>query len=132
SFRQDLVREIDLIEEVARVIGIEAVPARGRTGFFQSTEADRRHDQVSRLRQRLASLGFFEARSLTLISEKGLSLFPFENVLRVRNPLNEDQVILRPSLLPGLLEAVERNVRVGVKDLRLFEVGRIFRAEGQE
>lgn len=132
SFRQDLTREVDLIEEVARVIGIEAVPARGRTGFFQSSEADRRHDQATRLRQRLASLGFHEARGLTLISEKGLALFPVENVLRVRNPLNEDQVILRPSLLSGLLEAVERNLRVGIKDLRLFEVGRIFRAEGQE
>lgn len=132
SFRQDLVREIDLIEEVARVIGIEAVPARGRTGFFQSSEADKRHDQAMQLRQRLAALGFHEARSLTLISEKALALFPQEGVLRVRNPLSEDQVILRPSLLSGLLEAVERNVRVGVKDLRLFEVGRVFRADARE
>lgn len=132
SFRRDLVREIDLIEEIARVIGIEAVPPRGLTGFFQSSEADQRHDEAMRLRNRLAALGFYEARSLTLISDAGLALFPVEGALRVRNPLNEEQVILRPSLLPGLLEAVARNVRAGTRDLRLFEVGRVFRGEGGE
>jgi phenylalanyl-tRNA synthetase beta chain len=134
SFRQDLTREIDLIEEVARVIGIEAVPAREVTRFTASTLADQRHDQAMRLRHRLAApgLGFHEARSLTLISEKSLATFPVENVRRVRNPLNEDQVILRPSLIPGLLESLTRNFRNGARDLRLFEVGRVFRAADRE
>jgi phenylalanyl-tRNA synthetase beta chain len=134
SFRQDLTREIDLIEEVARVIGIEAVPAREVTRFTASTEADQRHDQAMRLRYRLSApgLGFHEARSLTLISEKSLAAFPVENVRRVRNPLNEEQVILRPSLVPGLLESLTRNFRNGMRDLRLFEVGRVFRAADRE
>ncbi|MEI8233937.1 MAG: phenylalanine--tRNA ligase subunit beta [Verrucomicrobiota bacterium] len=134
SFRQDLTREIDLIEEIARVIGIEAVPAREQTRFTASTAADLRHDQAMRLRRRLSApgLGFHEARSLTLISEKSLAAFPVEEILRVRNPLNEDQAILRPSLLPGLLQALTRNVRLGTGDLRLFEIGRIFRAGAAE
>lgn len=134
SFRQDLTREIDLIEEVARVIGIEAVPAREQTRFTASTPADKRHDQAMRLRRQLAApgLGFHEARSLTLISEKALAFFPVEGVLRVRNQLIEDQVILRPSLLPGLLESAARNIRTGARDLRLFEVGRVFRADARE
>ena len=134
SFRQDLTREIDLIEEIARVIGIEAVPAREQTRFTDSSPADKRHDQAMRLRRALAApgLGFHEARSLTLISEKALAAFPVEGVLRVRNPLNEEQVILRPSLLPGLLESLTRNLRAGVRDLRLFEVGRVFRADARE
>ena len=134
SFRQDLIREIDLVEEVARVIGIEAVPAREVTRFTASTVADQRHDQAMRLRHRLAApgLGFHEARSLTLISEKALASFPVEAVRRVRNPLNEDQVILRPSLIPGLLESLTRNFRNGARDLRLFEVGRVFRAADRE
>ena len=131
SFRQDLTREIDLIEEVARVIGIDAVPARKQTRFFESTPADKRHDQAMRLRRALAAQGFCEARGLTLISERGLQAFPVEGAMRVRNPLNEDQVILRPSLIPGLLEAVTRNIRSGVRDLRLFEVGRVFGGAGQ-
>lgn len=132
SFRQDLAREIDLIEEVARVIGIEAVPARYATRFTGSTLADRRHDQATEIRHRLAGLGFHEARSLTLVSEKAVALFPMENVLRVRNPLNEEQAILRPSLVPGLLESLARNFRNGPRDLRLFEVGRVFSASGRE
>ncbi|MDD5349275.1 MAG: phenylalanine--tRNA ligase subunit beta [Chthoniobacteraceae bacterium] len=134
SFRQDLVREIDLIEEIARVIGIEAVPARQQTRFTPGTPADQRHDQAMRLRRRLSApgLGFLEARGLTLISEKALAVFPVDGSLRVRNPLNEDQAILRPSLVPGLLEALTRNVRLGTGDLRLFEIGRIFRADAPE
>jgi phenylalanyl-tRNA synthetase beta chain len=99
-----------------------------------------------RLRRLLASRGFHETRSLTLISEKALQSFPpipydmlalgtpvpdslAERVLRVRNPLNEEQVVLRPSLIPGLLEAFARNVRNGVRDLHLFELGRVFLGE---
>jgi phenylalanyl-tRNA synthetase beta chain len=52
--------------------------------------------------------------------------------LRVKNPLNEDQVVLRPALVPGLLEAAAHNARNGVKQVRLFEVGRVFSAEGTE
>lgn len=134
SFRPDLVREVDLIEEIARVIGIEAIPPREQTRYSASTPADRRHDQAMSLRRRLSApgLGFLEARSLTLISEKALAAFPVENILRVRNPLNEEQVILRPSLIPGLLESVARNFRAGQRDLRLFEVGRVFRADKRE
>ena len=132
SFRQDLTREIDLIEEIARVIGIEAVPAREQARFSGSGDADRRADQAMRLRRCLVFQGFHEARGLTLISEKALASFPADQVLRVRNPLNEEQVVLRPSLIPGLLEAVGRNVRGGVRDLRLFEVGRVFRANVRE
>ncbi|MCX6966166.1 MAG: phenylalanine--tRNA ligase subunit beta [Verrucomicrobia bacterium] len=134
SFRPDLTREIDLIEEIARVIGIEAVPAREQTRFTASSPADQRHDQAMRLRRRLAApgLGFHEARSLTLISEKAAASFPVGEVRRVRNPLNEDQVVLRPSLIPGLLESLTRNLRAGVRDLRLFELGRIFRADARE
>ncbi|MEI6562229.1 MAG: phenylalanine--tRNA ligase subunit beta [Verrucomicrobiota bacterium] len=130
SFRADLTREIDLIEEIARVIGIQAVPAREQTRFTASSVADKRHDQAMRLRRALAApgLGFHEARSLTLISEKEAASFPVGEVRRVRNPLNEDQVVLRPSLIPGLLVSLTRNLRAGVRDLRLFEVGRIFRA----
>ncbi len=132
SFRSDLSREIDLIEEVARVIGIDAIAPRDIARFSATSEADRRHDQGMALRRHLAGAGFQEARSLTLISEKAAAHFPLEAILRVRNPLSEDEVILRPSLLPGLFHALERNLRGGNADLRLFEVGRIFRADERE
>ena len=136
SFRADLEREIDLIEEIARVIGIDAVPSREITRYFGASDADRRHDAAMRIRHWLAGRGLREVRNLTLISDAACARFPVEAVLRVRNPLSEDEGILRPGLLPGLLGNVTLNIRNGNRDLRLFEVGRVFApatgAEGRE
>jgi phenylalanyl-tRNA synthetase beta chain len=86
-----------------------------------------------KLRKAAVGQGLFEARSLTLVSER-MAQSPFVQVplQRVKNPLNEDQVVLRPALVPGLIEAAARNARNGVKKVRLFEVGRVFSAEGTE
>lgn len=134
SFRQDLTREIDLIEEVTRVFGIDQIPSRTLGKFAPSSQPDQIHDRNMAVRRALVARGFFEARTLTLISEKTADadvLKPAE-LRRVRNPLNEDQVVLRPNLVPGLIGVLGNNVRAGAKDIRIFEVGRVFRAEGQE
>ncbi len=134
SFRQDLTREIDLVEEVARVFGIDRVPARETGRFVDTTEADRLHDRNTRLIHVLVGQGFFEAKTVSLISEPAAAATPFrkESIQRVRNPLVEDQVVLRPSLLPGLLEVAARNIRTGNRNLRLFEIGRVFSASEPE
>ncbi len=134
SFRQDLTREIDLVEEVARVFGIDRVPAREIGRFVETTEADRVHDRNTRLIHALVGQGFFESRTVSLISEPAAVATPFakESVQRVKNPLVEDQVILRPSLLPGLLGAASHNIRTGNRNLRLFEIGRVFCASEPE
>ncbi len=127
SYRPDLTREVDLIEEVARVIGIDAIPSLNIGAFIESSASDLAHDRLTELRQRLAGQGLHEARSLTLVSERALAhSFAGPEVLRVRNPLNEDQVVLRPSLVPGLLDALARNARAGERSIRLFECGRVF------
>lgn len=133
SFRPDLVREVDLIEEIARVIGIEQVPERRTARFAPASDADREYDRLMDLRRRLAGFGLHEARTLSLISERGLKyhLGP-SAVQRLRNPLSEDHAVLRPSLLPGLMDALARNGRAGERAVRLFEIGRIFASEGVE
>jgi phenylalanyl-tRNA synthetase beta chain len=133
SFRPDLTREIDLIEEIARVVGIHHFPARTQAWFSESSITDHRHDQLMDWRRRAAGQGLYEARTLTLVSER-MSQSPFATrpILRVKNPLNEDQVVLRPTLVPGLLDAAGRNARGGSKCIRLFEVGRVFAAEAGE
>jgi len=133
SHRADLTREVDLIEEIARVVGIEHFPAGTRAHFSPSSEADRRYDHLMQLRRAAVAQGLFEARNLTLVSERmAQAALGSENVLRVKNPLNEDQVILRPEVLSGLLDAATRNARAGVKRIRLFEVGRTFAHEQVE
>jgi phenylalanyl-tRNA synthetase beta chain len=130
SFRQDLTREIDLIEEITRVFGIENIPARETSRYVESTATDRAHDRNMRVRRALASQGFYEARTLTLVGENAAQYAA--DVRRVRNPLIQDQVVLRPNLLGGLLSVVANNARGGNKTLRLFELGRVFHADKNE
>jgi phenylalanyl-tRNA synthetase beta chain len=124
SFRFDLQREADLIEEVVRVFGIERVPLRDRSRFTLESAADRIYDFESALRQRLVARGIFEARTSALIPRQ-VSLFG-TGAVELRNPLSEDHVALRPTLLSGLLQVLGRNVRNGASSIRLFELGRIF------
>ncbi len=130
SHRGDLLREVDLIEEVSRVIGMEKITGRLSAVPAEPGEADARYDFQMGLRQKLVALGLSEARTSALISQA--MLWQDLPALRVKNPLGEDQAFLRTSLLPGLLTAVERNIRQGAKTIGLFEVGRTFQAGATE
>ncbi|MEP6955384.1 MAG: phenylalanine--tRNA ligase subunit beta [Chthoniobacterales bacterium] len=124
SFRPDLKREVDLIEEVVRRYGINKIPGRNRSVFTAISTADQSFDSDARIRQRLAARGFSEARTSALIPRQNDQFA--EGAVELRNPLSEDHVALRPSLLPGLLAALERNIRAGATSVRLFELGRTF------
>ena len=127
GWRGDLTREVDLIEEVIRLVGIENV--RGATAAAPSpaSAADAAYDAALAVRRQLAGLGFSEARTSTLVARP-----TGEEFLAVRNPLGEEQSALRPSLLGGLLAALRRNVNHGADSVRLFEVGRVFSPTAEE
>jgi phenylalanyl-tRNA synthetase beta chain len=124
SFRADLQREADLIEEVVRVFGIANVPSRYRSRFTPESGADRAYDFESALRQRLVARGLSEVRTSALIP-RDAALFA-EGAVALRNPLSEDHVALRPTLLSNLIDVLARNVRNGATSIRLFELGRVF------
>jgi phenylalanyl-tRNA synthetase beta chain len=128
SYRLDLEREIDLIEEVSRYHGIQKLPGRLQGSPTISSPIDTAHDDAMLLRRKLAGLGLAEARTLVFLDESSLrnSLGPVGETLQLRNPLAEDQQILRPSLIPGLLRAAERNFNRGARSVALFELGQIF------
>ena len=130
SHRRDLSREVDLIEEVARVIGIEKIPSRIAAAPATPGEADDAYDFQATVRQHLYALGLSEARTSTLVSER--MLWRDATPLRLRNPLGEDQAFLRTSLLPGLIAALERNIRHGARSIGLYEIGRTFHADASE
>ncbi len=130
SHRFDLQRDVDLIEEVVRVFGIQNVPGRERSPFTTESEADRGYDFESRLRVRLAGRGLAEVRTSKLISRKATE---FESAIELRNPLNEDHVALRRSFYPSFLDVLARNVLGGAQRVAIFEVGRVFiPPEGKE
>lgn len=139
TFRLDLIRPVDLIEEVARVHGLDDIPSGERAWFSPASKADEAHDFLGEIKTRLAALGFFEARTLKLISSAQLrddlvSDFRGMAPVRLKNPLNDEQDHLRTGIVPGLLAVAERNVRFGNADLRFFEAGRVFTAtpKGEE
>ena len=134
SYRLDLEREIDLIEEVSRYYGIQKLPGRLQGSPTTSSQIDIAHDDAILLRRKLAGLGLAEARTLVFLDEPSLrnSLRSLEETVKIRNPLAEDQQVLRPSLIPGLLRAAERNFNRGARSVALFELGQIFLAAETE
>lgn len=129
SFRADVSCEEDLIEEIARHIGYDRVkltlPAWGGAGSYLSGEERRRQ-----VRQALAALGFSEAISFSFVNEERDLLFRPRNksAVRIANPLDASQATMRTSLLAGLLGALERNFNYGNRDVKLFEIGKVFEA----
>jgi phenylalanyl-tRNA synthetase beta chain len=132
SFRVDLKRETDLVEEVARLYGVDRIPsteprlARGAHAF------DARHDELMDVRRLLAGLGLDEAQGQTLVSRSSIPNGGDPEVVALSNPLSSDMDVLRPSLLPGLLDILGHNARHKNRDVALFEVGRVFRRVGSE
>jgi len=131
SYRRDLQRDVDLVEEVVRAYGIDKIPGTTRGRFMPMSEADRSHDlETFFLRERLAGCGLSEVRTSKLIS-RSASAFS-EDAIELRNPLSEDHVALRPSLISGLIGVLERNIRAGAESVSIFEIGRVFPSSGKE
>jgi len=126
SFRVDLKREIDLVEEVARLYGVDKIPATAPRGAVGSNAYDAVHDQLAEARRILTGLGLFEAQGQTLISDTAAKLMAGDALVPLSNPLSSDMNVLRPSLLPGLLDALRHNLSRKIYDVALFEVGRVF------
>ena len=124
SHRRDLQREVDLIEEIIRAHGIEKIPSADRSRFTPLSEADRNFDFETKLRRDLIAIGLTEARTSSLIARSELA--KATGAIELRNPLSEDHVALRTSLIAGLLGAVARNIRAGAERIALFEIGNTF------
>ncbi|OGQ80941.1 MAG: phenylalanine--tRNA ligase subunit beta [Deltaproteobacteria bacterium RIFOXYA12_FULL_58_15] len=130
TFRPDLTREIDLIEEIARRYGHDAIPDRlpDASGDYRyQPPAD---DTVERAREALLASGVSEAVTWGFGSPDAYlnGVGTQEVPLRLKNPLGEEMSALRTSLLPGLLAVLRHNQRHGAKSLKLFEVGTTFHA----
>jgi phenylalanyl-tRNA synthetase beta chain len=127
TWRLDVEREIDVIEEIARVYGYNnfanTLPA------FAGGVVELPHARAeSSLRARLLALGYDEAVSNTFISSADAQRFASETAVRLENPLSDEAPVLRTTLVPGMLQMLAWNFNRDVRDLRLFEMGHIFDA----
>lgn len=135
SFRVDLTREVDLMEEVARMEGYDRIPV--TIPLIQPLEGD--EDPALALGERLkgilTGLGFSEIITYSFISPDSADYLgvdegsPLRSFVRLQNPLTIDQSVMRTSMIPGLLATIKENMDYGQTDLKLFEWGRIYIAD---
>jgi phenylalanyl-tRNA synthetase beta chain len=125
TWRVDLKREVDLIEEVARLHGVNNIPSTPPRGALGMNAYDSVHDQIAEARRILSGLGLNEAQGQTLVSNAECRM-PNTELVALANPLSSDMNGLRPSLLPGLIHSLRHNVTRKNYDVALFEVGRVF------
>ena len=125
SWRVDLKREVDLIEEVGRLYGIERIPSTPPRGALGANEFDPVYDQLGEARRILTSLGLNEAQGQTLVAKEECRIKDDE-IVALANPLSSEMDVLRPSLLPGLIHSLRHNVSRKNDDVALFEIGRVF------
>ncbi|HEY1490163.1 MAG TPA: phenylalanine--tRNA ligase subunit beta, partial [Verrucomicrobiae bacterium] len=131
SWRVDLKREVDLIEEVGRLYGVDKIPSMPPRGALGTNEFDSVYDQIGEARRILTGLGLNEAQGQTLVAREECRI-KNEELAALANPLSSDMDVLRPSLLPGLIHSLRHNVSRKNYDVALFEIGRVFtNANGQ-
>lgn len=128
SFRPDIEGKADLVEEIARIIGLDNLPEETlpRLDAVERPKYSRAQDRIRLARRALASAGYLEAVTWSFCDAPHAALFGAGQSnpdLVLANPISSDLGVMRPSVLPGLVAAAGRNAARGRKDLALFEVG---------
>ncbi len=130
SWRLDIEREIDIIEELARLHGYDKFPNTlpaysGEVRDLPDAQKD------ARLRSTLLALGYNETISLTFISKDDAARFSTAPALELANPLSDEASVMRTSLVPSMLNMLAYNLNRGSDNVRLFEAGNVFEAAGE-
>jgi phenylalanyl-tRNA synthetase beta chain len=132
TFRVDLQREIDLVEEVARLHGFDKIPVTLPEGRVSASGKTPLQQAAGHAREILTAGGFWEVVTYSFISSDLLRKLRLAEgdrrlqALRIQNPLSEDTAVMRPTILPGLLQTAGLNANRQILDLRIFELGRVF------
>jgi phenylalanyl-tRNA synthetase beta chain len=131
SWRLDIEREIDIIEELARLHGYDKFPNTLPAYSGEVRDLPDAHKEA-RLRSSLLALGYNETISLTFISKEDARRFSSAAELDLANPLSDEASVMRTSLVPSMLNMLAYNLNRGNDNVRLFEVGNIFEASGEK
>ncbi|MDD5261907.1 MAG: phenylalanine--tRNA ligase subunit beta [Methylacidiphilales bacterium] len=125
SYRPDLTREVDLIEEIARIEGMEKVRGRLPGGVAPASPADERHDRERKIASALAQWGYYEMSTNSLLAKQE----DIETGVNLLNPLTADHAALRADLLATVLPCVRHNLAYGVESVKGFEIGTVYHRE---
>src|SRR5580692_1737582 len=131
SWRLDVEREIDVIEEIARLHGYDKF-ANTLPAYVGAVVELPDAEKEKKLRNSLLALGYDEAISLTFISHQDAEQFSSVPVIELANPLSEEASVMRTSMVPGMLNMLAYNLNRGSNNVRLFEAGNVFEAAGEK
>ncbi len=139
TYRVDIAREIDLIEEIARLYGYDQIPATLPPVSVTAVMRDHQQVVIDRMREIMRGSGYSEIITFSFISPDSAERLGIREddhrrkMVKIRNPLTEDQSVMRTTLVNNLLETMKKNAHIGCLDLKMFEIGRVFfhRKEGE-
>ncbi|MFZ2448485.1 MAG: phenylalanine--tRNA ligase subunit beta [Syntrophobacteraceae bacterium] len=132
TFRPDITREVDLAEEVARLAGYDAIPVTSPTAAVEAASLDPHQRARADLKRMMEGAGFFEVINYSFISSEAIKKLrlpegdPRLDPIPLKNPLSDEQAVMRTSLLPGILQNVRYNFDRRSENLRIFELSKIF------
>ena len=132
SFRVDIDRPVDLMEEIARLSGYNTIPTTFPAISAGTNLPSRELDLRDRIRHLMSGFGFTEVITYSFMNRVSCDKLrlppddPRRRLVEILNPLTEDQTVMRTSVIPGLLEVMHRNNAQQVRNLKLFEVGKVF------
>jgi len=126
SFRPDIEREIDVIEEVARSMNFDNIPTKPLSMLPYDLPVNRDDRLLDILRANLRELGFYEVLTNSMIPQRDLDGIDDRQPVKILNPISDDLNVMRTSLFPGLLKVLSHNINRNMEDLRIFELGRVF------
>ncbi|CAN2039622.1 Phenylalanine--tRNA ligase beta subunit [Candidatus Magnetomoraceae bacterium gMMP-15] len=138
SYRVDVERPQDLMEEIARLTGYNNIPVVSPVAPIESLKPSKRFKTRLRIKTIMSGFGFSEAINYSFIGESSVDKLCLKsnderrNFVFILNPLTEDQAVMRSSLIPGLLSTMHRNLKQQSNDLKLFETGKIFISTGKD
>lgn len=132
SFRHDLNEYMDIVEEVARIRGYETIPETLPVVELKRIKRSKKESLEKIAKDYLSAAGFYEILNFSFFGEKDISLFFLDRsdkrqkAIRIMNPISKELSLLRTFLSPGVLKAISYNLKRGEKNIRVFELGRVF------
>ena len=132
SFRHDIVIEEDMVEEIARIKGYDSVPEDFNISGYGGGNREEFSNIKRKIREFLTARGLFETVNLSFSNPENNRLFSDLQPVDIVNPISERWNQMRTSIIPSLLEVLRENLRYGIKDVRIFDIGRIYYDKSEE
>ncbi|MBL0702310.1 MAG: phenylalanine--tRNA ligase subunit beta [Desulfosarcina sp.] len=138
SYRVDIKRPVDIMEEIARLYGYNKIPVTFPVVPVQAKNSSTHIAHKKQIKRLMTGLGFLECINYSFINNQSAARLNFEqddaryNMISLLNPLTEDHAVMRSSLVPGLLETLRRNIAKNVHNVKIFEIGKIFIHKGED